>query len=89
MKIPRFLLIDVMLGSKFICQLRYKGRPFPSVMDGAIIPTYDGDDIKRFVEKERPSLKGKGYRIEFSNQSISRRARSSVSSAGMVRRVHG
>lgn len=34
MKIPNYLLIDVMLGSKFICQLRYKGRPFPSVVGG-------------------------------------------------------
>lgn len=34
------------------------------------MPTYDGDDIKRFVEEKRPSLKGKGYRIEFSNQSV-------------------
>ena len=34
MKIPKYLLIDVMLGSKFICQLRYLGRPFPSVVGG-------------------------------------------------------
>lgn len=71
MKIPSFLLIDVMLGDRFVCQLRYLGRPFPSVVeDGVILPTYDGDDIKRFVEEKRPSLKGKGYRIEFSNQIV-------------------
>ena len=71
MKIPSFLLIDVMLGDRFVCQLRYLGRPFPSVVEGGVIlPTYDGDDIKRFVEEKRPSLKGKGYRIEFSNQSV-------------------
>lgn len=70
MKIPNFLLIDVMIGERFICQLRYLGNPFPSVVGGVILPTYDGDDIKRFVEEKRPSLKGKGYRIEFSNQSV-------------------
>lgn len=71
MKIPNFLLIDVMIGERFICQLRYLGRPFPSVMEGGVIlPTYDGEDIKRFIEEKRPSLKGKGYRIEFSNQIV-------------------
>ena len=34
MKIPSFLLIDVMIGERFICQLRYLGRPFPSVVGG-------------------------------------------------------
>ena len=67
---PKFLLIDVMLDDRFVCQLRYQGRPFPSIVGGVIIPTYDGADIKRFVEEKRPSLKGKGYQIEFSKQIV-------------------
>lgn len=70
MNIPGFILLDIMLHGRFVCQLKYKGRPFPSVVGGVILPVYDGDDIKRFVEEKRPSLKGKGYRIEFSNQSV-------------------
>lgn len=37
---------------------------------GVIIPTYDGEDIRRFVEDKRPSLKGKDYQIAFSNQTV-------------------
>ena len=70
MKRPNFVLIDVMISGRFVCQLRYTGKPFPSVVGGVIMPVYDGDDIKRFVEEKRPSLKGKGYQIEFSNQIV-------------------
>ena len=70
MKIPSSVLIDVMISGKFVCQLRYTGKPLPSVLGGAIFPVYDGDDIKRFVEEKRPSLVGKGYQIEFSNQKV-------------------
>lgn len=70
MKILSYLLIDVMIKDKFVCQLRYTGKPFPSVVGGVIIPTYDGEDIRRFVEDKRPSLKGKGYQIAFSNQTV-------------------
>ena len=70
MKIPKFVLIDVMISGRFICQLRYPGKPFPSVVGGVVMPVYDGDDIKRFVEEKRPSLIGKGYHIEFSNQIV-------------------
>lgn len=34
MKIPSYLLIDVMIKDKFVCQLRYTGKPFPSVVGG-------------------------------------------------------
>lgn len=34
MKMPKFLLIDVMLDDRFVCQLRYQGRPFPSIVGG-------------------------------------------------------
>ena len=70
MDIPGFVLLDIMLDGRFVCQLRYSGRPFPTIVGGVILPTYDGEDIKRFVEEKRPSLKGKGYRIEFSNQIV-------------------
>lgn len=64
------ILLDIMLGGRFICQLRYNGTPFPMMVDGKVQPTYDGDDIKRFVYEQRPSLRGKDIRIEFSNNKV-------------------
>lgn len=62
------ILIDVMLGGRFVCQLRYTKRGFPKYFNGAFIETHDNRDIERFVEEQRPSLKGKPYTIEFSKQ---------------------
>lgn len=65
------LLLDIMQGGRFVCQIRYTGHPFPSMVNGRVVPTYDGDDIQRFVFKERPLLKGKqDVRIEFSNHRV-------------------
>ena len=58
-------------GGRFVCQIRYTRHPFPSVVNGRVVPTYDSEDIQRFVLKQRPSLKGKkDVRIEFSNQKV-------------------
>ena len=62
------ILIDIMEKGHFICQLKYEGMPFPELIDGEIIPVYDSEDIEKFVYKQRPSLKGRDIRIEFSNQ---------------------
>ena len=62
------ILLDIMLGGKFICQLKYDGMPFPELINGKVVPVYDAEDLERFVYEQRPSLRGKDIRIEFSNQ---------------------
>lgn len=64
------LLIDVMIGDRFVCQLRYTKRGFPAISEGKIIERHDSRDIERFVYEQRPSLKGKKIRIEFSVQKV-------------------
>lgn len=64
------VLIDVMLGDRFFCQLRYKGTPFPKMVDGRIVEEYDKKDIMRFIEEQRPSLIGKSYRYEEAKQKV-------------------
>lgn len=50
------LIFDVMLNGRFVCTLKYRFCPlFP------IIP----EEIAKFVEEKRPSLKGKNYNIAF------------------------
>ena len=34
MDIPGFVLLDIMLDGRFVCQLRYSGRPFPTIVGG-------------------------------------------------------
>ena len=62
------ILLDVMLNGRFICQLKYDGSPFPTMVNGEVKPVYDSEDIRKFVYNQRPSLRGKDIRIEFSNQ---------------------
>ena len=50
--------------------MRYMGMPFPTIVDGKAVPTYNYNDISRFVYQQRPSLRGKDIRIEFSNQKV-------------------
>lgn len=64
------VLLDIMLGGRFICQLRYDGMPFPEMIDGKIVPVYDSEDIRKFVYEKRPSLRGRDIRIEFSNNKV-------------------
>ena len=64
------ILIDVMVCGRFFCQLRYKGTPFPEIINGKVVPVYNADDIKKFIEKERPSLIGKKYNIQFASQQV-------------------
>jgi hypothetical protein len=64
------VLIDVMVDGRFNCQLAYEGSPFPQMVDGKVVPVYDGNDISRFVYEKRPSLKGKAVTIEFATQKV-------------------
>jgi hypothetical protein len=40
------------------------------MVDGKVVPVYDGNDISRFVYEKRPSLKGKAVTIEFATQKV-------------------
>ena len=64
------LLIDVMIGDEYVCQLKYTKHGFPDMVDGKIIEIYREKDIKAFIEEARPSLKNKKYTISFSNQRV-------------------
>ena len=69
MKKPEILL-DIMLDGRFVCQLRYARQGQLKIINGNMAEVYDLDDLQSFVEKERPSLIGQPYKIEFSQQHI-------------------
>ena len=69
MKKPKILL-DIMLDGRFVCQLRYARQGQLKIINGHMAEVYDLDDLQSFVEKERPSLIGQPYKIEFSQQRI-------------------
>jgi len=50
------LFLDIMLDGKFICTLKYKYCP---------LFTIDYNELLKFVEQKRPTLKGKPYNICF------------------------
>lgn len=49
-------IFDVMLDGRFVCTLKYKYC--------ALFPI-DFEELKKFVLKKRPTLKGKDFRIAF------------------------
>lgn len=63
-------LIDITLNGRFVCQVKYTKRGFPEEIDGQIVEVHRMDDICSFIESLRPSLKGKDYHIEFTNQKV-------------------
>lgn len=64
------ILIDIMLGNRFVCQLKYDKHGWPKMVDGKIVETHRAEDIEAFVYQQRPSLKGKGITIKFSEQRV-------------------
>ena len=65
------LLLDIMKDDRFYKQLKYTKRGIPEEIDGKILETFDDFELKNFVEESLPSLKGKNYRIRFSDGKIS------------------
>ena len=53
------LYIDIMLNGSFYKQIKIANKP-----------EYSDKEIKDLVLGKFPSLKGKSYRIEFSNQKV-------------------
>lgn len=64
-------LLDIMKDGRFYKQLKYTKRGIPEEIDGEILETFDDFELKNFVEESLPSLKGKNYRIRFSDGKIS------------------
>lgn len=58
------IVLDIMVGGRFYCQLRYKSYPFYRITQ---------KELKEFAERERPSLKGKDYEIIQTEQKRFRR----------------
>jgi hypothetical protein len=64
-------LIDVMLGDgSFFCQLKYTGKPFPKIISGKVVEEYDKKDLRAFALQKRPSLAGKKFYVELTNQRV-------------------
>ena len=64
------VLLDIMLGGRFVCQLKYDKRGLPDMVDGKIIEVHNQQEIKDFVFQQRPSLIGKDIVIEFASQRV-------------------
>ena len=55
------IYLDIMMGGRFVRQIPYEYCPlFP----------IDSDEVKEYVETKCPSLCGKSFNINFSNQRI-------------------
>lgn len=54
---------DVMLNDMFVCTLNIPTLMADDVIDG--MPVFKMETISRFIEKHRPSLRNKPYRIAF------------------------
>ena len=55
------IYLDIMMGGKFVRQIPYEYCPLFEI---------DSDEVKDYVEKKCPSLCGKSFNINFSNQRI-------------------
>ena len=55
------IYLDIMMGGRFVRQLPYEYCPLFEI---------DPDEVKDYVEKKCPSLCGKRFNINFSNQRI-------------------
>ena len=64
------ILLDVMQGNRFVCQLKYVKRGTPTIVDGEIREVHDMEDLEQFVYENRPSLRGGGIKISFSNNRV-------------------
>ena len=65
----KIFTFDVMLNGRFVCTLKYKYC--------ALFPI-DFEDLKKFILKKRPSLKGQDFRIAFQIWQDLKKARSTM-----------
>lgn len=64
------IYLDIMLGDRFVCQLRYTKRGWPRMVNGKMVETHSAKDIEEFVYAKRPSLRGMDIDIRFSDQRV-------------------
>ena len=50
----KYLIFDVMLNERFVCTLKYRFCPLFPITE---------EELAKFIEEKRPSLKGKNYKI--------------------------
>ena len=55
------IYLDIMLNGRFFCQMPYEYCPLFPIKE---------KEVQQFVEKKRPSLKGKDYSINFSTKRV-------------------
>lgn len=77
MRVKKFIhkspfYIDVILDGKFICQLQYtkQGIIHSTVGGGKTEESHRYADIRTFVEERRPSLAGKLFECEITEQRV-------------------
>ena len=70
---PRPVILDIMIGSRFVCQLLYKEKGRSSIIDGKCVVVHDANRIKQYVEDRLPTLRGVSYTICFTDNRIPKR----------------
>ena len=68
--LPPPILIDVMQDGRFVCQLHYTGKERLEEIDGQILRVLSETDIRKWINKQRPSLRNKKINIRLSNNRV-------------------
>lgn len=66
MKDLKVLYLDIYLNGRFQSQLRYFYKP----QEKGGLTYITMPDVKKYVEKKKPSLKGKDFKVHFSSQGL-------------------
>lgn len=66
-------IVDIMLGDRFVCQMSILPKGSLKILNGEMVEKVTEEDIRLCVESKMPSLKGKPYTIERTEQKLLRR----------------
>lgn len=67
---PPTVLLDIVLNGRFLCQLPYRRVGHLEIIDGKPLYVCTEAEVRSFVESKRPSLIGKDFKVELSNQRV-------------------
>ena len=68
---PKSILVDVMLGDHYECQVSYPLRGYPLIeSNGEVVEIIDENVLRNIIETKKPSLKNKNYHVAFTNQRV-------------------
>ena len=67
---PPTVLLDIVLNGRFLCQLPYRWVGLLEIIDGNPLYVCTEAEVRSFVESKRPSIIGKDFKIELSNQRV-------------------